>query len=687
MLEIKNVSKAYKINNSESFYALRSVSLKFEKNGLVSIVGRSGCGKTTLLNLIANLDKPSIGKIELFGKNLNKKNAPDRNIGIVFQNYNLLEEYSALYNVMLPLLIAGVKRKKAIEQSKAILGYLGFNGDSFDKKCYLLSGGEKQRIAIARCLVYNPSIVICDEPTGALDLGNSLKVMNILKKLSKDRLVLIVSHNLQLCKRYSDRIIEMESGCIVGDKEINKNTEKIKNKKLAFKRSTAWTDRIAFSNAKKRFARNLFSTIGFVVGLTSLLGTIGFINGKDLYTLNDSKNQVNYSSGTLSKEEQINSSGLIKLTRSIRPSINDIYTNKIIGENFNIYLNYDAIFTSFLEIKYEDIFLNECLLTPVESFDNLHVNYTLLYRGYFPSNNVINEIMINKKTYDYINKMIGKDCLYEKINIKQLFTMKYVDFDNTEIIDDFIFEEYFKIVGVLNEIDYLSTNKIFYSYSLLDAYMGEEICDNLSTYFNKETTWKDVVSDCDDSSPISSYSYYLFPKNINNTVAINSLANNLVFTSPTLLVRDSLINFTSAAELGFDVFLLISTIGVILILGIITFANYSDDHKISAIFTCLGATKSNICNIYFFESSMFCFLGILFSIPLSLGLQKLGNNVISNTFGIHNLINIPFSEFAGIKYCLPLVIVALSILLCYFSTIIPISFSKSKPIREELGTL
>ena len=221
MLELKNVTKIYKTSGITQT-ALNKVSIKFRDNEFVSILGPSGSGKTTLLNIIGGLDHYTSGDLIISG--ISTKNYKDstwdiyRNhkVGFVFQSYNLISHQTALSNVELALTISGVgkkeRRKRAIEALKKV----GLK-DHKDKKPNQMSGGQMQRVAIARALVNDPDILLADEPTGALDSKTSVQIMDLLKEIAKDRLVVMVTHNPDLAKQYSTRIVKLKDGVITDD--------------------------------------------------------------------------------------------------------------------------------------------------------------------------------------------------------------------------------------------------------------------------------------------------------------------------------------------------------------------------------------------------------------------------------------------------------------------------------------
>ena len=224
---LEKISKIFKTGSGD-FYALKDVSISFPSTGLISIVGKSGSGKSTLLNILLGIEKPSSGVLKFNGKQINKMSDKAfskyhlNDVSMVFQHYNIFSELSAKENVMLPLLMKGYSKSKA---DKIVTKY--FNDFSLDylikQKASLLSGGEKQRIAILRAIVTSPKVILCDEPTGALDSKNSLAIMEMLKELSKKILVVHVSHNKTLVNRFSDRIITLKDGMVLLDQTINES--------------------------------------------------------------------------------------------------------------------------------------------------------------------------------------------------------------------------------------------------------------------------------------------------------------------------------------------------------------------------------------------------------------------------------------------------------------------------------
>ena len=289
MLTLKNIKKIYSAGDT-SVEALKGVSLDFRKNEFVSILGQSGCGKTTLLNIIGGLDKYTEGDLIINGRSTKEFKDRDwdayrnHSIGFVFQSYNLIPHQSVLQNVELALTLSGVSKAERRARAKKALEEVGL-GDQLKKKPNEMSGGQMQRVAIARALVNDPDIILADEPTGALDTQTSVQVMEILKKISENRLIIMVTHNPELAEQYSSRIIRMLDGQITSDsaplsdeeKEIIEKEYQIKNEALKNKKfKKAKKPSMSFGTSFMLSLKNLFTKKGRTA-LTSFAGSIGII--------------------------------------------------------------------------------------------------------------------------------------------------------------------------------------------------------------------------------------------------------------------------------------------------------------------------------------------------------------------------------------------------------------------------
>lgn len=362
MLKLKDIVKVYAAGDN-SVEALKGVSINFRKNEFVSILGQSGCGKTTLLNIIGGLDHYSEGDLLINGISTKQYNDRDwdsyrnHSVGFVFQSYNLIPHQTVLVNVELALTLSGVSKNERRERAKVALERVGL-GDQIHKLPNQLSGGQMQRVAIARAIVNDPEIILADEPTGALDTETSVQVMKILKEISEDRLVIMVTHNPELAEEYSTRIIRMLDGKIIDDTmpvtedEIKK--QEIYNKEKQEKRKKEKKPTMSFWTAFRLSLKNLFTKKGRTI-LTSFAGSIGIIGialilavSKGMTTYIDEVQESTLSSYPLTLESTtIDLSSLMIAMMNANNSEIDhdkesIYKDPLIGELVNALANVEA---------------------------------------------------------------------------------------------------------------------------------------------------------------------------------------------------------------------------------------------------------------------------------------------------------------------------------------------------------
>lgn len=285
MLEIKNISKSY-VTGTFTQKALDNFSLKFRREEFVSILGQSGSGKTTLLNIIGGLDKYDEGDLIINDKSTKSFKEKDwdayRNncIGFIFQNYNLITHISILENIEMGMTLSGVTSKEKREKALEALKKVGLE-EHAHKKPNQLSGGQMQRVAIARALATDPDIILADEPTGALDSKTSQQIMKLIKEISKDKLVIMVTHNRQLAEEYSTRIVELKDGKLVSDsnpiKKVEKDTETFSIRKTAMSFLTAL--KLSFNNIKTKKGRTALTAFASSIGIIGIALILSLSNG------------------------------------------------------------------------------------------------------------------------------------------------------------------------------------------------------------------------------------------------------------------------------------------------------------------------------------------------------------------------------------------------------------------------
>ena len=363
MLELNDIKKDY-VSGSTTVSALKGINLRFRDCEFVSILGQSGCGKTTMLNIIGGLDKYTSGDLKING--VSTKNYKDRDwdfyrnnsIGFVFQSYNLIPHQTVLSNVELALTLSGVSKAERKNRAIEALEKVGL-GEQIHKKPNQMSGGQMQRVAIARALVNNPDILLADEPTGALDTETSIQIMELLKEISKDRLIIMVTHNPELAKDYSTRIVRLLDGVITDDsdpysledmeadiraKEAAKvKTSEKKIKKSGKKQKTSMSFftalSLSFNNLMTKKTRTILTAFAGSIGIIGIAMILSISNGIQLYIDRVQRDTLSSYPITLQAEAIDISSMVSSMTGNSDSEEHEdkskIYSNDIMGDMIN----------------------------------------------------------------------------------------------------------------------------------------------------------------------------------------------------------------------------------------------------------------------------------------------------------------------------------------------------------------
>ncbi|MCM1042752.1 MAG: ATP-binding cassette domain-containing protein [Corallococcus sp.] len=386
MLRLKNIVKDYVVNKELTVRALKGVSVDFRKNEFVSILGASGCGKTTLLNIIGGLDRYTTGDLEIDGvstKNYSEKQWNEyRNerVGFVFQSYNLIPHQKVVENVELALTLSGISKAERRKRAIDALTEVGLEKEIY-KKPNQLSGGQMQRVALARALVNNPKIVLADEPTGALDSVTSLQVMDLLKKVAQNHLVIMVTHNAELAEKYSTRTVKLHDGEIISDSnpyaapqktpdDAAENTEKPQKKQKRQKKKrvgmTYFTAlSLSFKNLLTKKGRTIMTSVAGSIGIIGVALVLALSNGFNQYITKLQSNTLSGYPITISQiaadtdaiyEQMMNGMGGNRLPKYPENDNNvHVYDNKETGLASMIHHNYiDGNYFDYIDKFYKE---------------------------------------------------------------------------------------------------------------------------------------------------------------------------------------------------------------------------------------------------------------------------------------------------------------------------------------------
>lgn len=626
MLILRNISKQYERSKN---VVLNDINLEFGDTGLVSILGPSGCGKTTLLNIIGGLDTPTKGSVFVNGICINKLKPKDLNkyhnavIGFVYQNYNLINYLNVVDNIEL------INKESNIDE---LLKYLKLQDKKY-MKIKNLSGGEKQRVAIARSIIGSPKILLCDEPTGALDIKTGNSIMELLKNISKDRLVIMVTHNKELALKYSDRVISLEDGLVMSDtnkyKCPNVNKEILKTSRVNISRLL----NIIFKNIINKYKRNILSVIAFSVGLISFSLVLGISIG------------FNKSMEIEEKESLSKYPIFISETSSnLDNELNNIFLNEKHMDNY-IYVQ-ETEHKNIIDEKY------------INNLNNIKDKLNYQINTYLVNNIVLN---ISNKKIDELNLISGRN-IENKNELILIISNKTIDkstitnlglsgnkFKQEDFLDRElkIKKEKYKIVGVaeISENSYLNT---------LSGLLGYQEFSNslpiaVTLYPHDYKSKQDILKHLNTTPEVEYTDYSTTIKSLSKTIMDGITIVLLTFSSISLLV---------------------STI----MIGIISYISILERIKEIGLFKSLGLNNFHIKNIFLFEN---IFLGIFASI-LSFIISKVLsipiNELLTNLTGMKNILLINPKTLS--------ILLIISISLSIIGSILPIKKTKKLKIVD-----
>lgn len=505
MLVLREIKKDY-LSGENTVHALKGISVIFGKKGLVSIFGQSGCGKTTLLNIIGGLDKYSSGDLVIDGISTKDYKDSDwdayrnKHIGFIFQSYNLIPHLTCLQNVALSQTVGGESISNSNKKALNALKQMGLEKE-IKKFPNQMSGGQQQRVAVARALINNPDVILADEPTGALDVENSESLMQILKEISKEHLVIMVTHNQELAEKYSDRIIRMSDGLIIDDTDLI--TDKEQENLLQKHEKSGFSLRTAFKLAGKTLLTKKGRT-----GLTAFASSIGIIGvGLVLALSNGFENYVN----KVQTETSANMPIVVSSTQTSY-AVNPDYSNYEKFPKTDEIIVYDTSTSSAVVQQTITNNLTEEYVDYVKNIDN-----NPKYKGAIGST-LVNYAALNRniisKTADGLYQMIDPDTsvsgssvasiiaqisglprsiLHEFYGNEKFIRQSYEVLYGTYPQDNIINDDTFEIALVLDSYNRIETTTLrrmgFYSYEEIQSMVENKQTIKFSEFVGKEYTF------------------------------------------------------------------------------------------------------------------------------------------------------------------------------------------------------
>ena len=502
MLELKKITKTYEIAGTNQ-KALNKIDIKFRSNEFVSILGQSGSGKTTMLNIIGGLDKYSSGDLIINGISTKKYNDRDwdtyRNhrVGFVFQSYNLIPHQTALQNVELALTLSGIDKEERRKRSIAVLKKVGLE-KQINKKPNQMSGGQMQRIAIARALVNDPDILLADEPTGALDSETSIQVMDLLKEIAKEKLVIMVTHNPDLAYQYSTRIVKLLDGEIIDDSNPFNDEEKndaqkssVKSRKTSMSFFTALS--LSLNNLMTKKGRTILTAFAGSIGIIGIALILSLSNGIQEY-INKVEEETLSSYPLTIEKEAVDMSSMLEAFagNQEKKEYNDdkIHSINIMGDIFTsmtakIQHNDLKTFKEYIESDKTNI--KDYVSDIQYSYDitmNLYKNDSDKITQVNPTT-VFDALGMNTRGISsaYSSYMSNYDVFYEMINNENLLKQQY------DLVDGHWPENYNEVVLIVDENNQISDYTL-YTLGILDQNYLKEQFTNMTT--GKEVSFENT---------------------------------------------------------------------------------------------------------------------------------------------------------------------------------------------------
>ncbi len=726
MLEIINIKKDY-IMKDETVNALKGVNICFRKSEFVSILGPSACGKTTLLNIIGGLDRYTSGDLIIDGKSTKEFKDRDwdtyrnHSIGFVFQSYNLIPHQTALKNVELALSIGGVSRKERKQRAIEALNKVGL-GDQLNKKPNQMSGGQCQRVAIARALVNNPEIILADEPTGALDSKTSVQVMDILKEIAKDRLVIMVTHNPELAEEYSTRIITMKDGEVLNDTNTVKATEKKKLIKEYEKRKENLTEKEIKQKAKKS-SMSLWSTFvlsgsnlltkkkrTFITALACSIGIIGIAvilsvsTGMHAYVKQIEKDSMSVNYISINAMSLNMGMDMSKVELPEYPNNSNIYSYESNIYKQNVLADQ---FIDYLERNVNGTTKETSLVSGISYSRN--INFTNEGKPLSMIGEIPNNAEILKNEYTAIATHNGKaipteeneiSVIVDKYNRVTSLTLQQlgVNFVSGEIIDynEIVGKELaltvsgtqynVTIISILrqnegkstawiqqsNTMMSLTSTEVGYTKALADKVQGdcpEQVTIQGLNIYPKDFDTKDkiveVLKKWNDSEI---YKVYGNEKDKDGNFKADKYKIDYIDMSELLVgMLGDLIDITTYTLVAFSsVSLVVSSI----MIAIITYASVIERIKEIGTIRSLGGRKKDVANMFRMEACIIGAVSVLIALTMTIIINIIINVILGNLVGVTTIASLSFGTALGMT--------VLSIGLNLIASLVPANIAAKK---------
>ncbi|MDR3214719.1 MAG: ATP-binding cassette domain-containing protein [Bacilli bacterium] len=684
VLELLKISKKFRINKDTFFEALKDITLGFNKGEFISILGPSGCGKSTLLNIIAGLDKPSSGEL-IINKQSSAKYKQKQwdfyrknNVGIVFQQFNLIEHLNALENVELSMTLVGLNKKKRKKRAYDLLAQVGISKEHALHLPSELSGGQKQRVAIARALANDPDIILADEPTGALDTKTGLLIMELLKEIAQDKLIIMVTHNHKLAYEYGTSLIKMLDGEIqsiekLKDYDINNSSTLLKKKdaKMPFKDAL----KLSLRNMKKKFGRVFITALAGAIGISGITLVMGLSNGANSF-INEQITRFG-TSNVISIDKNVKEDNKLKAVEDINEFAFLKKNQEVLSIRKQLPNNGSWL------IKDTSIDTQQNALAPTKNlaFIKPYLN------GRLPKNNS-NEVLVNKAMARKIIKLLN----YQDDDYQSVLNNKIVlDYNSLKLP----ISEDFKIVGIIDELD-VDAPYLYYDYEGMKSFLNKTKLgtSSLLSLLDQKGKFEFIIKDAHHLLSIKDW--VLKENNQSQNNMLSSFMGNqegVNISSFALIFQQSLQMIINIVQLVMIAFLVLALVVSSILIAIVLFASVLERKVEIGIIKAIGGRKKDIMRVFNAEAILIGLFSGLLGIMLAFILAPLGEIIVTKVSGYNfsNTIKIPLEGMININgsaYHIPflqiIVLLLISIGVAFIAGYLPSRQATKMPVIDAL---
>lgn len=663
MIEVRGLYKSFNISKSNDILVLNNVNFSLPDSGLYFLYGKSGSGKTTLLNILEGIVSFDKGEVVINGVKINKLKSKEKeefyrnNIGILFQNYNLFDELTIYENIEIAAKIKNIKNE--------VIDFYLKKYNLFkikNSKVKNISGGEKQRVSLIRTIINKPSIILADEPTGALDANNAKILMEELKEISKSSLVLIVTHNESFLYKYGDGSLFLKDGILKSELNECDFTKQSTYKNTKYKKPKDYSSLFLKSNMKTNLKKNLLSFFSLSFGIFLITLSFAFKFG-----FNSGIEKLYYSS--------INSSVFkIYKNKYEKTNIGNLTINKKekpkIEEAKNFLINY-SIDTFTDDLSY---FLNgKIVFKTNESIINIS-NFKFYYDESYENKLIINDIALNQFNFNFID--------FYTLNITKNVRF-YNENDGEYIEEKFEFNDGFQIKIIKREFKYLNEACVYVPYFYFKESLSKMLASNISNALSKPCSFFDLLKYEKNNESIGNY-VLIFKVNKNEEQKIKKIIDEINNSSNPLykienehyFIIDSFVDITKLFFYGIDFLIAIITLCNIFLILFLVYSSLRKNKKNIAILRVIGSSEDMIHSVFINEQLLVLFVSITIGILLYFLLKEVGNNILFSYFIIPNLLYISNANIV--------ILIIVAIILFFVACFIPLNTTKKIEIVKEL---